>query len=128
MSAQVLNPCRLLRITFMKMSIPLHSINWLFILRIFFLRYSKFLAMFCSNNSLYFFLHIEIIKVICPDCNMELDPTVHVFCYRCGKKVDKTLSIVQKKQGKDACVQYDLHMCIVCLEQSLHKCQASCCC
>ena len=70
------------------------------------------------NNSLYFFLHIEIIKVICPECNVELDPTVHLFCYRCGKKVDKIVSIAQKKQGKDACVQYDLHMCIVCLEQS----------
>ena len=39
--------------------------------------------------------------MICPDCKVELDPKVHLFCYRCGKTIEKIFSIVHKKQGKD---------------------------
>ena len=36
---------------------------------------------------------------LCPDCDIELDPNVHNFCYRCGKAIQE-ISNIRKKQGK----------------------------
>ena len=47
------------------------------------------------------FVLIENSGVICPNCNVELDPKVHLFCYRCGKSTLECVPVVRKRQGKD---------------------------
>ena len=45
---------------------------------------------------------------ICPDCNIELDPDVHKFCFGCGKTIQQIRSIVSEKRGK--CIIFSLHL------------------
>ena len=54
------------------------------------------LLMFLDNSGM----------LLCPNCNSELDPKKHKFCYGCAKPVPEIVSSLGTKQGKDF-VQYD---------------------
>ena len=39
-------------------------------------------------------------RIFCPNCNIELDTNLHLFCFKCGKSVEEMVS-VDLKQGND---------------------------
>ncbi len=47
---------------------------------------------------------------LCVDCDIKLDPSVHRFCYGCGKKTQEMVSNKFEKKGNNFldCSQSDL--------------------
>ena len=46
----------------------------------------------------FFFIGLSIVS--CPDCRIELNPSVHKFCYVCGEKVEGIISSSEQYKGR----------------------------